>query len=410
MRISQRPSHVTLVEGRLTSLDGHRARALIHLVEGCAATDIKPTVVCLGGLHQEVRATVERLGGRVVVRPRTSHLTAWSFVALGYALRAVGRRLPGPARRHGVDDQLNHVAKAFLEIAALRVARDSAPASVVVMLTAGQALHAVVGAWGGDHLRILHEQSAVEGRTLARAHARMVGRGGSRVTGVCTTRGVEDEYRSAYPWMRTARQTFATYLPSDYLSDFERRSARAELDLPASAVVACLVGGWWWWKDVGTVVQALSDTTTEITLLVVGHPLDNELLARLKSLPHVSVPLVLSGATEEMVRTVYAASDLTVISRRAGVDKESGLVIDALRHGVPMVVSDNDPALTKVLGGADWARMFTAGDAASLTGVLDGLVRPFPARPPAGAPELLGSMTPRDAVLGYLAIALSGSS
>lgn len=79
---------------------------------------------------------------------------------------------------------------------------------------------------------------------------------------------------------------------------------------------------------------------------------------------------------------MYAASDAALVARRPGVAKESGLVVDAVRLGVPLIVSDHDPALTKALAGHDWARLFPTGDGTALADVLRDLAwSPLP--PPA---------------------------
>ncbi|MFJ4919267.1 hypothetical protein [Streptomyces sp. NPDC088725] len=90
-----------------------------------------------------------------------------------------------------------------------------------------------------------------------------------------------------------------------------------------------------------------------------------------------------------MLRLVYAAVDAALVTRHPGVGKESGLVMDTVRYGVPLIVSDHDPDLTARLRDQPWARIFTTGDPASLTKVLEGLVRrPFDLPGP-GAPKAL---------------------
>jgi hypothetical protein len=75
------------------------------------------------------------------------------------------------------------------------------------------------------------------------------------------------------------------------------------------------------------------------------------------------------------------------------MSKESGLVLDAVRYGVPLVISDNDAALTQKLRDARWAALFATGDPASLAAVLDRVgAEPLP-RPDADAARSFGLRT-----------------
>jgi glycosyltransferase involved in cell wall biosynthesis len=94
-----------------------------------------------------------------------------------------------------------------------------------------------------------------------------------------------------------------------------------------------------------------------------------------------------------VLRLVYAASDAALVARHPGVGKESGLVMDAARFGVPLIVSDHDAELTARLRGQHWALTFTAGDPASLAAALHTVVCQPPERPGPRAPGLLGMWT-----------------
>ncbi|MGR8011778.1 hypothetical protein [Streptomyces hypolithicus] len=65
----------------------------------------------------------------------------------------------------------------------------------------------------------------------------------------------------------------------------------------------------------------------------------------------------------------------------------------AVRHGVPLIVSDHDPDLTARLDGQDWARIFPAEDSAGLAAALDRLTANPPGRPGNGAAEAVGLPT-----------------
>lgn len=95
---------------------------------------------------------------------------------------------------------------------------------------------------------------------------------------------------------------------------------------------------------------------------------------------------------------MYAASDFTIVSRLPGVTKESGLVMDAFRYGIPLVVSDHDPTLTGRLQEMGCVRVFPAGDDAGLATAIDDLAaHPLPRPLPQDATRL-GMMTGAEAV------------
>ncbi|MEU2226429.1 hypothetical protein [Streptomyces sp. NPDC018347] len=71
-------------------------------------------------------------------------------------------------------------------------------------------------------------------------------------------------------------------------------------------------------------------------------------IKRWRDLPGLRVHTVPGPVNEAVLRLVYAAAAL--VPRRPGTGKESGLVMDAARLGVPLIVSDHDPALTARLG------------------------------------------------------------
>ncbi|MEU3878116.1 hypothetical protein [Streptomyces sp. NPDC029704] len=135
------------------------------------------------------------------------------------------------------------------------------------------------------------------------------------------------------------------------LTEAERDGARTAFGIPAEAAAVCLVGGWWLYKDIATVDAALSRLTSPLHLVVTGTPLDEEVLARWHQLPQVRLHTVPGPVGEQVLRLVYAAADATLVTRRPGGGKESGLAMDAARLGVSLIVSDHDPALTRMISG-----------------------------------------------------------
>lgn len=68
-------------------------------------------------------------------------------------------------------------------------------------------------------------------------------------------------------------------------------------------------------------------------------------------------------------------------------------MMDTVRLGVPLVVSDHDPALSTQLAGRCWVRLFAAGDANALSQELDRLTAEPPTRPGPDVPRHVGMPT-----------------
>ena len=98
---------------------------------------------------------------------------------------------------------------------------------------------------------------------------------------------------------------------------------------------------------------------------------------------------------------VCAAVDAIVISRRPGVGKESGLLMDAVRHRTAVVMSDNDPELVARIGSRPWVHLFDAGDPQSLRSQLARLAPLASPTPDEQDETLLGMLTPTDAVTAF---------
>lgn len=154
--------------------------------------------------------------------------------------------------------------------------------------------------------------------------------------------------------------------------------------------MVCLVGGWWPYKDIGVIDAALTLLKEPLHLVVTGIPLDEAVLARWRDLPNVRLHRMPGPVSESVLRLVYAAADAALVTRRPGVGKESGLVMDAARLGVPLVVSDHDPGLTARLSGRPWALTFTASAPDALAEALHSVIRQPPERPGPEASRLLG--------------------
>jgi glycosyltransferase involved in cell wall biosynthesis len=207
---------------------------------------------------------------------------------------------------------------------------------------------------------------------------------------VCPTARVAAAFSALYPGSRVEIAPFAAAEPGDYLSEVERAEARRVMGIGAGACSVAMLGTWWPRKDNDTVLAALSRIQHPVVLLCGGTPIDSDALRALARHDHVDVRLMGERLTDVEVCRIYAASSLTVVSRRRGVGTESGLVMDAARYGVPLICSDHDPDLLRRLAGSNWVRTFVAGDPVNLAAVLaEAAIRP-PARPDRGAARAMG--------------------
>lgn len=369
---------------------GHHQRTLAAL----AACRPGSLVIAPCGLADEITMP-DNAGARVVTRPAGS---AAAVLAAGASAAerssAVGQRIfasrrwPAGARR--LPHQITLIARCLTEAACLRTARHLAPApACVVILSASEALHgaaALLG--GGKHLRFIHEAVTTEDLPV-RLLGRLARRGEKRALALYPTAAVRDQLAPAFPRLPCTVRAFAVD-DGRRLTAAERISARAAFAIPASEKAVCLVGGWWPYKDTATVGAALARLTEPLHLLVCGSPLDETVLDRWHQLPRVRLHALPAPAGEQFLRLVYAAADATIVARRPGAGKESGLVMDAVRLGVPLIVSRHDPGLTSRLDGQPWTWLFPASDAGALAATLDRLAHTVPERPGPRAPRLAG--------------------
>ncbi|MET8816443.1 hypothetical protein ABZW47_31140 [Streptomyces sp. NPDC004549] len=301
------------------------------------------------------------------------------------------RRWPVAVRR--LPHQVMLLSRCLTEAACVRTGRRLAEgAGTVVVLSASEALHGAAGLLGGDHIRFVHELVSTEDAPL-RALGRLTRTGERRVTVLAPTDAVREDLTARFPHLPLRVRPFAVADPGDRLTDTDRRRAREAFGIPSHEAAVCLIGGWWPYKDPGVLDAALTRLDAPLHVLVVGGPATHDLLKAWAALPHVRLHTRPGPAPETVVREAYAASDAALVARRTGVAKESGLVVDAVRLGVPLIVSDHDPELTKALATRDWVRLFATGDGGALADVLRDLAwSPLP-RPGAGAAADLGVPT-----------------
>ncbi|GAA0488779.1 hypothetical protein ABZ951_30270 [Streptomyces sp. NPDC046215] len=383
---------LVLIEPGAHRLGGHHPRTLAAL----AAARPGSWVIAPYGAADP--APLRQAGARLVTGARGPAAAVLLAVAQwANAVSAAGqkafasRRWPLALRR--APHQVTLLARCLKEAACLRTARllVREPAAVVV-LSASEALHGAAALLGGQpHLRFIHEAVTAEDAPV-RLLGYLARRGERRVVALYPTAAVRDQFAGAFPDLAGVTRAFAVD-DGNRLTEVERDGARTALGIPAEAVAVCLVGGWWPYKDIATIDAALACLTQPLHLVVTGTPLDEEMLARWHQLPRLRLHTVPGPVGEQVLRLVYAAADAALVARRPGVGKESGLVRDAARLGVPLLVSDHDPDLTSRITGQPWARLFPAGDPAALATVLDDLATEPPPRPGTGAPAVLGMAT-----------------
>ncbi|MGW0844243.1 hypothetical protein ACWD26_29715 [Streptomyces sp. NPDC002787] len=380
---------LVLVEPGAHRLGGHRHRTLTALATAHHNTVVAAPYGIAAGTWAALGAAGVRVTGPAGVVPAV--LAAGSIAATVVAAAGrrafASRRWPTAVRRF--PHQVTLVSRCLAEAACIRAGRRIAGhRAAVVVLSASEALHGAAGLLGGPHTRFVHELVTTED-TVLRLAGRMARRGERRVRVLAPTDAVRDELTAAFPRLPVAVRPFAVADPGDRLTDAERVRARDTFGIPAAEAAVCLVGGWWPYKDTDVVDTALTRLDVPVHLLVAGTPLEHEVLHRWGALPYVRLHTLPGPASETQIRAVYAACDAALVARRTGVGKESGLVIDAVRLGVPLIVSDHDPHLTKALAGQDWARLFPPGDGAALADLLRDLAwSPLPRPAPYTAPAL----------------------
>ncbi|MEU8737136.1 glycosyltransferase [Streptomyces halstedii] len=384
------PGPLVLIEPYAHRGGGHHQRTLAAL----AAERPGSLVIAPGGLSEDL-APLVRSGVRVAAGPAGPAARILMAVARAAArVAAAGQRVfasrswPQTIRRS--PHQVTLLARCLTEAACLRTARRLAPrASSVVILSASEALHGATALLGcAPHLRFVHEVVTTEDRPV-RWLGRLTRKGEKRVIALYPTAAVRDQIGPHFPHLPGVVRAFAVD-DGRPLTDSERDGARSAFTIPADATAVCVIGGWWPYKDIPTIDAALARLTAPLHVLVCGTPLNDAVLTRWHQLPNVHLHTVPGPVGDQVLRLVYASADAALVARKSGVGKESGLVMDAVRLGVPLIVSAHDPELTARLAGEPWTRLFPSGDPDALAKALDQLAADVPARPGPSACGALG--------------------
>ncbi|MEV4917459.1 glycosyltransferase [Streptomyces tirandamycinicus] len=382
---------LVLIEPYANRLGGHHQHTLPALAQARPGS----LVIAPHGIASEAVCALREAGARLVTTPAglpAVVLLAVSRLAAG--LSAAGQRVlrsrRWPRRLRRVPHQITLIVRCLAEASALRSARRLEPgADAVVILTASEALHGAAALLGRQpHLRFVHEAVTTED-TVVRLLGRLARRGEQQVIAVYPTQAVGDQFATAFADLPAVVGAFAVD-DGRRLSAVERDGGRAAFGIPAAEAVVCLVGGWWPYKDITVVDAALDRLKEPLHLVVTGSLLDEAVLTRWRSLPGLRVHTVPGPVSDAVLRLVYAAADAALVTRRPGTGKESGLVMDAARLGVPLIVSDHDPALTARLHNQPWTLTFPAGDPDALADALHTVILQPPPLPGPEAPCLLG--------------------
>lgn len=381
---------LVLIEPYANRLGGHHQRTLAALAQARPGS----LIVAPHGIADEAVTALRGAGALLTAPagPTAALLLAASRLAAG--LSAVGQRAVRsrrwPRRLRRLPHQVTLLARCLTEASALRTARRQAPgADAVVILTASEALHGLAAFLGGQpHLRFVHEAVTTED-AFVRLLGRLARRGEHQVIAVYPTQAVADQFATAFPDLPAVVGAFAVD-DGRRLSDAERGGGRAAFGIPTDEAVVCLVGGWWPYKDIAVIDAALARLKKPLHLVVTGVPLDESVLHRWQDLPALRLHTVPGPVAESVLRLVYGAADAALVARHPGVGKESGLVTDAARLGVPLIISDHDPSLTARLRGQPWALTFPTGNPDGLADVLHTLACQPPQRPDTEATGLLG--------------------
>jgi glycosyltransferase involved in cell wall biosynthesis len=148
-----------------------------------------------------------------------------------------------------------------------------------------------------------------------------------------------DEWRSAVPALDPVTLRIAGSRARARVPDARRR-----LGLDTDAKVALLFGADHDGKDVDLVSRVFAELT-DWQLLVVGD-VAREYRPRTGPAPEA---IVMGGYVDDTTRAlVYSAADLVVASFRPEFKRDSGVVMDALSWGVPVVCSDGSPPAVAV--------------------------------------------------------------
>jgi glycosyltransferase involved in cell wall biosynthesis len=169
------------------------------------------------------------------------------------------------------------------------------------------------------------------------------------------------DWESAAPWIETRRLPFTAARVVEPEPD-----ARRLLGLEIDIRLALLFGASHDNKDHEVVWRAFGDLAGWRLVIAGGGAADAYMKWREQSGPVAVEPILFDGyANDQLRHLLHSASDLAVLSFRAGARLDSGTLVDAIAYGLPVVCSDEcfaGTAVADLLLGA----VFASGDPKSL--------------------------------------------
>jgi glycosyltransferase involved in cell wall biosynthesis len=399
---------VFFIEPYAHERNGHSPANLLALAAAATAEGLQPVVIVLSrSLPPDLHRDLPDAGAMIVNSTGVRGGAARALHLMSRLLRGIVERV----NRGGPPTRLSQVwifARAFAEAAAVRTARFYRNDGVIVILTSNDCLLGFSGYLGRhSHIRVVHKVHHRVG-VLAQAVERMCSRGRALARVWCPTEAVAHDVRRRYPDVLPTVRTFAVVEPGQRITTDERVAARRRLGLAADDVVAVVVGGWQSHKDPLTALEGLARARIRLVVVVAGCPIDVDRALALQTNSCRVLPIV-GPLDRETVREVYAAANFAVVSRVPGTATESGLVMDAAKYGVPLVISDHDPDLVVRLADADWVAVFRAGNPSSVASVVDAVACSLQ-YPGVDAPERLGMLTSVDMVRAFRAVVAAGDA
>jgi glycosyltransferase involved in cell wall biosynthesis len=387
---------VVLVEAALSRPAGHWTRYVHDLARAADGEGLPLVVVCDGPVRGRLAEGLAAWRVRVLQRCGHTRLRPLHVVArtLDLAFRAAHRARP----RSPYAYQLLILARCLAEADDLRRARRAAPqAGAVVLVTAGEALAGLVRLLSGvPHVRVVHDTYSWHS-PLIRALERVLRPRLRSVVVVCPTGGVASRLTGRDPGLPITVRPFALAGPAP-----GNRPRPVQSSGDPRGITVGIFGSWHRWKDHRTVRDGIlrcRELTTDVSFLIAGAdvPWAGDLPAGDRR-----VRVIEAALEEHELAALYEQCDASVVCRRPGVDKESGLVADAARFGVHLVCSDHDRHLTAVLRGEPWVTLFEVGKPESLARALVSLTGTArPPRPDPAAQVRLGLHGPADTLEFY---------
>lgn len=375
--------------------NGHWADSLL-LVAEAASGKFKTTVVGSRIPPDWLCVRLDRLEVDTYTPKPTSFTDSVLYfcIALVRWLGIVGRSF-APSSRFIQDLRL--LGTAFHEAFLLRATTTRASAQAVdlrfLMSGGGAFLGLVQKLVRVPHVRVIHDPE-IPTTGFGRCINNFWRNEHWQVLALCPTAAVESELCDGGFSGTTHVGPFAMRSSGQYISEEERHAARKYFGIPINGTALCLVGGWWAEKDIGTVAHALQLITSRLHIIIAGHPLHEPLLQEMMKASSCRFTVLRRGLGSQELRRVYAAADASIVSRWRGVNKESGLVMDAVRFGVPLVLSDHDDSLCEQVRHVAWVLVYGAQDAGGLAKALDNVARNPLSRPPESAAKDLGLRRP----------------